>query len=70
MQPIGSDAPRYVPADLRLSRVATAKAVNSLSWVQQTVESEEGPGVGGTVLAVNAVKLGWDRAAWRATAAA
>ena len=50
--------------DLRLTRAAVAKTINSLSWAQQIVLPEEVPGTEGTILVVNINKLGWTREIW------
>lgn len=52
--------------DLRLTRAAVSKAINSLSWTQQIVVPEEVNGTNGTILVVNINKLGWTREIWNA----
>ncbi len=61
---------KVTAADLRLTRAALAKALNSLSWSQEIVLPEEVPGTEGTVMAVDIARLGWSRDAWNAIARA
>jgi len=61
----------HVPAsNLRLTRAALAKALNSLSWEQGIVKVEEVADTEGTVLVVNIAKLGWKPEVWNAIAQA
>jgi mono/diheme cytochrome c family protein len=65
-----NNSKHYTADDLRLTRAAVAKAINSLSWAQQIVLPEDVPGADGTVLVVNISKLGWTREMWNAIAKA
>ncbi len=51
-------------ADLRGTRAALAKALNSLTWMQGIVLPEVVPGTEGTVLVVHLQKLGWSPEVW------